>query len=198
VRITVLNTPVLTPLLRLIALSLAWIFRWKIPREFPPLPKAILIGAPHTSNWDFIFMLMTVLVCRLHLHWVGKHTLFVGPLGPLMRWLGGIPIDRTNSKNFVEQIVEQFKQRDHLWLVIAPEGTRKPVEKWRSGFYYMAHQANVPIVLSYLDYELKEMGIGSVEYPSGNAEYDIAKYQAFYANKTGKNPNNYFGYKKDN
>lgn len=193
-RRTVLNTPVLTPCLRAIAVFMAWACRWKIPNHFPQVPKAILIGAPHTSNWDFFLMLMTVLVCRLDLHWVGKHTLFVGVMGPIMRWLGGIPIDRSNSVNFVDQIVEHFNQHERLWLVIAPEGTRKPVEKWRTGFYFMAYQAAVPIVLSFLDYKHKRVGVASVEVPTGNADEDIAKYQAFYATITGKNPYNYHGY----
>ena len=139
-------------------------------------------------------MLMAILIWRLDVNWVGKHTLFKGPLGPIMRWLGGIPIDRRKKQNFVEQMVEHFEKKEHLLLVIAPEGTRKPVERWHTGFYYIAQQANVPIVLSYMDYKNREAGIKSIEVATGEIVDDIKRYQAFYATKTGKNPFNYYGY----
>lgn len=188
------NTPIVSPCLRGIALFFAKLLRWKMPAEIPDLHKAIFIGAPHTSNWDFFAMLMAVLIWRVDAKWIGKHTLFRGPFGPVMRWLGGIPIDRTKRQNFVEQMVEHFNSAEKTILVIAPEGTRKPVEKWHRGFYYMAINAHVPIVLTYMDYKKREIGIEAIEIPSGDADADIERYQKFYATVTGKNPQNYFGY----
>lgn len=196
-RHTLLTTPVLAPCLRWLALFLAWLLRWKMPKDIPPLTRAVMIGAPHTSNWDFFVMLMAVLITRYDVSWIGKHTLFRGPFGPIMHWLGGIPIDREKSAGFVRQMVGHFNTRDRLLVVIAPEGTRKPVEKWHTGFYYMALEAGVPIVLTYMDYRKREVGIHAIEMPSGDAEADIRRYQAFYATKTGKIPSNYFGYKDE-
>ena len=191
---TLLTTPILAPLLRAVAVFFAWLLGWKMPKEVPPLTKAVMIGAPHTSNWDFFVMLMAVLITRYDVSWIGKHTLFKAPFGPLMRWLGGIPHDRSKSSGFVNQIVDHFNQRERLLVVIAPEGTRKPVEKWHTGFYYMALEAHVPIVLTYMDYKKREVGIHAIEMPSGNVEADIQRYQHFYATKAGKIPSNYFGY----
>lgn len=191
---TLLTTPVLAPLCHHIAVLMARLTGWKIVCQQPNLKKAVFIGAPHTSNWDFLVMLMAILIWRLDMRWIGKHTLFIGPFGPLMRWLGGIPLNRQGSTNFVDQMIEHFNNNERLLLVIAPEGTRAPVERWRSGFYHMAHGAGVPIVLSYIDYRKREAGIELIELPSGDAEQDIARYQRIYAQKTGKHPANYFGY----
>lgn len=191
---TILTTPVINHICRAIALFMAWALGWKLPKKFSDIKKGIFIGAPHTSNWDFFVMLMAILIWRLDVNWVGKHSLFVGPLGPVMRWLGGISVDRCGKHNFVEEMVEHFRSKDHLLLVIAPEGTRAPVQHWRTGFYHIAQQANVPILLSYMDYKNKEAGIESIEFVTGNIEEDIKRYQDFYATKTGRNPCNYYGY----
>ena len=194
---TIFNTPILTPLLRIIALVIAKFSRWHVPKDSPSVTKGILIGAPHTSNWDFPLMLMAALIMRLEVNWIGKHTLFWGPLGPIMRFLGGTAINRSASQNFVEAVVDQLNQREKLLIVIAPEGTRSPVPKWKSGFYYMAHLAKVPIVMSYVNYKKKLFGIKEVFTPTGDAEKDIAWMQAFYAKIPGKNPHNYAGYQGD-
>ena len=192
---TVFSTPIITPFIRFIALAIAKLRGWKVPDENPGLNKAVLIGAPHTSNWDFFLMLMGAIIMRLEVNWIGKHTLFVPPLGPIMRWLGGTAIDRKNSKNFVDAVVEQFEKSDKLMIVIAPEGTRSKVEKWKSGFYYMAHLSNVPIVMSYVDYQDKIVGIKGVFTPTGDAEKDIAYMQKLYGDVHGKRPHNYFHYR---
>lgn len=195
---TLLTTPFVSGFFRMIAIAIAAITGWKVVAEKPALKKAVFVGAPHTSNWDFLVMLMGILVWRLDMRWIGKHTLFVGPLGPVMRWLGGIPLNRDSSINFVDQMIRHFDNSDSLLLIIAPEGTRKPVERWRSGFYHMAYGASVPIVLTYVDYGKKEVGIKAIEMPAGDAEKDIARYQKLYAGITGKNPHHYHGYlKKD-
>jgi 1-acyl-sn-glycerol-3-phosphate acyltransferase len=194
---TLLTTPLLAPLLRGVAVLVSRLLGWKLAGKFPDVPKAVIIGAPHTSNWDFLVMLMAILIWRLDVHWIGKHSLFIGPLGPVMRWLGGIPVDRSKSQSLVEQMVKHFQERDRLLLVIAPEGTRKPVERWHTGFYRIARQANVPIVLSFMDYRHKEAGVAGVEVPGDGMKEDIDRYQVFYTTKTGKNPHNYYGYKSD-
>lgn len=193
-RRTVLTTPVICDVLRLIALFFCKLLGWKLPRKVSDLQKGVMIGAPHTSNWDFMVMLMAVLIWRLDVSWVGKHTLFMGPLGPLMRWLGGVPIDRRSKQNFVQQMVAEFANREHLLLLIAPEGTRSPVEKWRTGFYFIAHEAGVPIIMSYVDYKDREVGIADIVMPTGNAEVEVQKMQDFYATKHGRHPDNYSGH----
>lgn len=191
---TILTTPIVGTLCRGLAILIVKLTGWRMAEPGPQVRKAILTGAPHTSNWDFVFMLLAILIWRLDLRWIGKHTLFQGPMGPLMRWLGGIAIDRTSTVNFVDQMVARFNQSDELMVVIAPEGTRSPVEHWRSGFYHMAYGANVPIVLTYIDYQKKEIGIMAVETPTGDAEAEIARYQAMFKHKPGKYPYNYYGY----
>lgn len=191
---TLLTTPIIRPFFRAIAVIGAKLSGWKMADPPPTFKKAIFAGAPHTSNWDFLVMLMGILIWRLDMHWIGKHTLFTGPMGPVMRWLGGIPIDRDSSVNFVDQMVQRFQQADDLLLIIAPEGTRSAAEKWRSGFYYMAKGADVPVVLVYLDYQQKEIGIMAVETANGDAEQDIARYQAMFVHKPGKKPADYHGY----
>jgi 1-acyl-sn-glycerol-3-phosphate acyltransferase len=160
--------------------------------ELRGLNKAVIIGAPHTSNWDFPIMLMAVLIMRLPVNWIGKHTLFTRGFGPLMRFLGGIAIDRRQKQNFVSQVADKFSSYDELFIVVAPEGTRKAVQQWRTGFYYMAYSAKVPIVLAYVDYAKKTIGVLSVETPSGDADSDIAHYQRLYKDVVPKNPQNDF------
>lgn len=191
---SLLTTPVIQPIFRAIALLAAKITGWKMTAPPPEFKKAIFAGGPHTSNWDFLIMLMGILIWRLDMHWIGKHTLSKGAAGPLMRWLGGISIDRSSSINFVDQIVQRFNESEELLLIIAPEGTRKPVERWRTGFYHMAKGADVPIVLVSLDYQKKEIGIVSIEKAQGDAEQDIARYQSLLQHVTGKNPHNFHGY----
>lgn len=192
---TLLTTPIIQPALRALALAVTKLCGWKIPVQSPQVQKAIIVGAPHTSNWDFVLMLAGILIWRLDIRWIAKHTLFEGPFGGLMYWLGGIPINRSESQNFVEQMVQRFNNSDELLVVIAPEGTRKPVEKWKSGFYHMAKGADIPLVLVYLDYQQKEIGIFSIEKASGDAETEIARYQEMYSHKPGKIVENYYGFK---
>jgi 1-acyl-sn-glycerol-3-phosphate acyltransferase len=167
-----------------------WILRligWRMEGELPG-PKCVLIGAPHTSNWDFPIAMLLFWSLEVDARWVGKHTIFRWPTGWLMRALGGIPLDRTNTENFVDQIVDRFNTYDRLVLAIAPEGTRKHTDYWRSGFYWIAHGAGVPIALAYADYSCKVGGIGPSLMPSGDIEADMDKIRAFYADKVGKHP----------
>lgn len=187
---TVFNTPILTPLLRWLAIGLLKVIGWRSVGQPPACRKFVVIGAPHTSNWDFPIMLLVVLKLKLRLHWMGKHSLFPFPLGTLMRWLGGIPIDRSRSHNTVDQIVELYGQQDDLVILIPPEGTRKKVEKWKTGFYHIANNAGVPILMGYIDAAPREAGLADFFEPTGDLERDMTEIRAFYASKTGIRPEN--------
>lgn len=161
---------------------------WKVEGEFPDYPKSVVIVAHHTSNWDFVVGYPVSLIYRIKAYWVGKHTLFKKPFGGIMRWLGGIPLDRSSSRNFVDQIVQTFEKRKELLLVIAPEGTRKRVDKWKTGFYYIAKGAGVPIICAFIDYKRKVAGFGLVLKPGEDEAGDMNKIREFYRNVTGKIP----------
>ena len=189
-RTTVFSTPVLTPLLRLIAIAILRLIGWHARGEELPHQRFVLIGAPHTSNWDFPLMLLVVLKLRLRVFWMGKHTLFPFGLGWFMKWLGGIPINRSASHNVVKQTVEQYQLYDQLVVLIPPEGTRSKVNSWKTGFYHIANNAGVPILLGYVDAENKEAGIADFFDPTGDIDNDMLSIRAFYANKKGLNADN--------
>lgn len=163
-------------------------FGWRLEGTLPDVPKVLGIGAPHTSNWDFVFGIAAVLALGLRANWIGKHTLFRWPVGGLMRWLGGIPVDRTHAQGLVEQAVAMFDSRDRLVLGIAPEGTRKKVERWKTGFYHIAHGAGVPILPFYWDYRRKVLGFGPPLVPSGDLDADLERIYAFYTRVHGRHP----------
>lgn len=181
-----------TPLFRHVLLTLSWLglklTGWKIVGNVPKEPKFVLIAAPHTSNWDFPLLVAMACVLRLEIYWMGKDALFVGPFGPFMRWLGGIPIDRKNATNVVQSTTTAFDQADRLIVVIPPEGTRSAVRQWKTGFYHIAVGAGVPIGLSFLDFRKKTGGFLPTFYPSGEAEADIAEIRSFYKDIKGKYP----------
>jgi len=183
--ITVFSTPLLTPLLRLLAIATLRLIGWRGIGETPERQRFVLIAAPHTSNWDFPLMLLVVLQLRLRLYWMGKHSLFSFPFRGLMRWLGGIPIDRSRNHNTVDQVVQLYRQQDELVVLIPPEGTRKRVERWKTGFYHIANNAEVPIMLGYLDVSRHEAGLADYFQPTGDLEADMREIRAFYADKRG-------------
>jgi len=159
---------------------------WSLVGKFPDVPKAVLIAAPHSSWWDGVWGLLMKVGIGADVHFMGKQELFHGPLGSLLRRLGGMPIDRSTAKGVVEQMIDQFRQRDALWLGIAPEGTRKPVKRWKSGFWHIAHDAGVPIVMAWFNYPDKTIGIGPLFETSDDMEADLARLRAFYAPFKGK------------
>ena len=161
---------------------------WEMTGSFPDLPKYILVGAPHTSNWDFPLAMLLMLAGGVRFNWIGKDSLFRWPLGGIFRRLGGIPVHRDRSNNFVAQIVQAFENSERLIIAIAPEGTRSLVTRWRTGFYYMAIGAQVPLVLGFVDYHKRQVGVGPVIYPSQDIEATFAQLSEFYADKTGKYP----------
>lgn len=162
---------------------------WRVEGEAPRVSKYVLIAAPHTSNWDLVLMLMCGVKLNVWPSWVGKHTLFE-PLffGWFMRKLGGIPIDRRARNNMVQYLADLFQKEERLTLAVPPEGTRGRREYWKSGFYYIAHKAQVPICLGYLDFSRKRGGMGPLVYTTGDVRADMETIRAFYADKIGRFP----------
>jgi 1-acyl-sn-glycerol-3-phosphate acyltransferase len=160
--------------------------------EAPPSPEPeryVCIAAPHTSAWDLPFTLGVAWATELDFRWLGKHTLFKNPLlGAFFRALGGVPVDRTAPHNTVRTLVEKFGHVGRLCLAIAPEGTRKRRDQWKSGFYHVAVGAGIPIALGYLDFGRRRGGIGGYVVPSGDVRADMDKIRAFYADIRGKRP----------
>ena len=168
-----------------------WAFGWRCETQTPPHPKFVIIGAPHTSNWDLPFTLATAAVLRIHVNWMGKHTLFEGRLGWLYRLLGGIPVDRRSSNNLVSQTADTFRNAERLIIAISPEGTRRKADHWKSGFYHIAREAGVPIGCGYLDYSRKVCGVGLFLTPSeGNLRADMDRIREFYRDIKGRHPEN--------
>lgn len=161
---------------------------WKFEGELPPQGKFILICAPHTSNWDFIYLLAIMFMLRIKVSWVGKHTLFKKPFGGFMRWLGGIPVDRRSAHGVVDQIVDRFVETDNLIIAMTPPGTRSKTDRWKSGFYHICYKAQIPILLGYADYAKKKAGTGHSFIPSGDIKKDMDIIRDFYKDIRGGNP----------
>lgn len=186
---TIFSTPFTRTLLRFFALCFLRLTGWQVVGRLPQgAEKCVLIAAPHTSNWDLPYTLMVCLVLRLNIYWIGKVQIFRFPFHGLMRWLGGIAVDRSRSNHLVADLAAAVvATKGRLQLVISPEGTRKKTRHWKTGFYHIAHAAQVPIVLGYLDYERKIGGLGPLFTPTGDLQVDMRTIQAFYASIIGKN-----------
>ena len=162
---------------------LGWLYRlkgWRIIGRPPALRKYVLIGAPHTSNWDFVFFAGTVQKLGIRPSFMGKHTLFRWPLRRFMHDMGGMPVNRAKPGGYTRTVIRAFQQASDMALVIAPEGTRKSSGEWRSGFYHIASGAGVPIVPAWFDYARKVGGMGEPIMPSGDYAADMARLLAFY------------------
>jgi 1-acyl-sn-glycerol-3-phosphate acyltransferase len=182
------TSPQITPYSQnLYSKLLTWL-GWSFDKNIPDLPKFLVVGAPHTSNWDFFYFVLFIKAIRINVSFIGKDTVFWWPLGALLRKLGGIPVNRRIRTNFVDQIVAKFNQSSKLILLITPEGTRHKANYWKSGFYYIALGAQIPIILGYIDYPKKKMGLGPIFLPSGDIHEDFKIIRSFYADKTGKFP----------
>src|SRR5262249_25031078 len=164
------------------------LFGWRVEGRFPDVAKAVVIAAPHTSNWDMPLMLAIAWMLGVRPAWLGKRELFRWPFGWLMRSLGGVPVDRAVSQNLVQQAVEQFRAVEELRLVVPPSGTRSRARHWRSGFHHIARGAGVPIVCAFLDYRRKVGGIGPTLYASADVTSDMDRIRAFYADVPAKFP----------
>jgi 1-acyl-sn-glycerol-3-phosphate acyltransferase len=161
---------------------------WRAEATEYPASKFVLIAAPHTTNWDLYFMLACGWTLGLRVSWIGKDSLFRFPVGGLMRWLGGVPVDRSRHQNQVQAAAALFQDRGSLILAVAPEGTRGKAEYWRSGFYYMALEARVPIGLGFLDYGRRVGGILGFYDPTGDIHADMAHFREAYRDIRGKYP----------
>ncbi len=165
------------------------ILGWKIKNGFPKEPKKyIVIAAPHTSWVDFPIAILTRMSQEMMIHFIGKSSLFKWPFGYFFRILGGTPVDRSKSNNMVDAVIKIFNSKEEFRLGISPEGTRKKVEKWKTGFYYIAKGANVPIVMATLDFENKTVKISEPYYPTDHLEKDFDNFKSFFKNIKGKNP----------
>ena len=160
---------------------------WTVAGSLPNLPKMIVIGAPHTTNWDFPLAMTLIFYLGVRLNWMAKKEFFVKPISYLWDWLGGVPVDRKADSGMVGQTVEVIQQRAKIVLAIAPEGTRSKVVRWRTGFYHIAHNANIPIVPVLVDYGRKTLTITEPFTPTGDVDADLPLLQARYQGITGKN-----------
>ena len=162
---------------------------WRLEGALPPgVTKGVVIAAPHTSNWDLVFMLAVAYALGVRPSWLGKRELFRFPFGGVMRLLGGVPVDRSRRTNLVDQAVARLREATHLFLVIPPSGTRSRAAHWKSGFYHIARGAGVPIICSFLDYRRKVGGIGLSFVPTGDVCADMDKIRAFYGTVTARFP----------
>lgn len=182
---------------KLIAQFFFWITGWKVAGEYPAhVPKSVMIAAPHTSNWDFVYARGAFFIMGVPVRYtIKKEMMRFAPLGWLLKQLGAIPVERNPDRarklgqsSLVYGMVRLFDAHEKLVIMVTPEGTRKFVSKWKTGFYYTALRAGVPIVLGYLDYAKKHAGIGPTIYPSGNLQEDMKKILTFYASITPKFP----------
>jgi 1-acyl-sn-glycerol-3-phosphate acyltransferase len=163
------------------------IARWGFDGEIPNLSKAVIIVAPHTSNWDFVIGAAGMLALGLRIRFLGKHTLFNGPLAPLMNGLGGIPVDRTQpGGSVVEDMASLFGCEESLLLALSPEGTRSSVDRWKTGFHRIARAAGVPIVAVALDYGTRKIRFGPVLTPSEDIDRDVAVFEEFFSTARGR------------
>jgi 1-acyl-sn-glycerol-3-phosphate acyltransferase len=177
-----------TPFTRALAHRLLGLGGWRVEGALPDEPRFVIIVAPHTSNWDFLIGVLAMFAVGVRLNWLGKHTLFRFPFAPLLRWLGGEPIDRSTNRGTVEVAIERFRRRPQWVLGLTPEGTRKRVEQWRTGFHQIAVGAGVPIVPVTIDYRRRVLGLGAPFRPVGDPQIDVAKLRALFQSDMARHP----------
>lgn len=183
-RMTVFDTPVICWVARALAWAFLRVNGWEKEGHLPDEPKYVLIGAPHTSNWDVPFVLSLAFAYRIKIFFMAKDSVFRWPFGWFFRWLGGIPVDRSKPNGMVAQTIEVFNQNERLVICIPPEGTRKRVRQWKTGFYWIAYGAKIPIALGFMDFKRKRGGPGPLFWPTGDIEKDMKEIQDFYSNVT--------------
>ena len=176
-------------LLRRLAARAFWtVSRWRLVTEPAPDRPILLIGAPHTSNWDFVFMLAITWRLDIHIRWLGKKSLFTGWRGPIMTRLGGIPVDRDAPGRVVAEVVERIRSGEVFSLVVTPDGTRSGHTHWKSGFYRIARETGMPVTLGYVDRTTMTTGLGPTFELTGDVAADMDRIRAFYAGKAGVRP----------
>ena len=165
-----------------------WASGWRVEGSVPPTGKMVIIAAPHTSNWDLLYLLGAAYSLHLSIYWLAKDSLFVPVVGSILRFFGGVPVDRSRNNNVVAQLVERFAHQDQLSIVIPPSGTRKRTEFWHSGFYQIAKGAKVHMVCGFLDYERKVAGLGPAFIPGESVSDDMDRIRSFYQPIKGRYP----------
>ena len=175
-------------LVRRLLISIYYRMGWRAEGQLPPDRKFVIMGASHTSNWDFLVFLGTIHALGRQVRFIGKHSLFKWPMGGFMRALGGVPVDRSAPQDLVSQIVSQFEAHQDFALIVAPEGTRSRTSDWKTGFYQIALKAGVPIVCAGPDYPRKRGVIGPVIRPTGNYAEDLKPAFAFFRSITPRHP----------
>ena len=186
---TIFTTPLVSTFFKVCSLACLKLMGWTIEGKLPAnANRSVLIAAPHTSNWDLPMTLMVAFALQLHPRWMGKASIFRAPFGGVMRWLGGIAVDRSKSNNLVESSAQAIRNAgESLQLIVPPEGTRSKTRQWKTGFYHIAQSAQVPIVMAFMDYGTKRSGLGPLFEPTGDVEGDMARIKAFYKPFKGKN-----------
>lgn len=175
--------------LRSLAARFFWfVSRWELSTRPAPDRPTILLGAPHTSNWDFVLMLGIAWRLGIDMHWLGKASLFAGWRGPVMRALGGVPVDRANPARVVEDMVRQVHSGETFGLVVTPDGTRSGHTHWKSGFYRIARETGLPVTLGYVDRTTMTTGLGPTIDLTGDVAADMDRIRAFYSDKSGHHP----------
>lgn len=174
-----------------IAVVLLRLTGWRFEGQLPNLRKFVIIVAPHTSNWDFPVGVMAMFALGIRGTFLGKDSLFKPPFGPLFRWLGGVPVDRTSKNNVVDQTIAYFERREQMILALSPEGTRKRIDKWRTGFYWVAVGAKVPIVPVAFDFPRKRFVINEPQTMTGDPERDIPHLRGFFHARQACRPDQY-------
>lgn len=176
-------------MIRRLAARAFWsLSRWKLDSQPAPSRPTLLIGAPHTSNWDFILMLGIAWRLGIEVHWLGKDSLFAGWRGPIMRAIGGIPVDRSDPSSIVADVVGRVHAGEVFGLVVTPDGTRGAHTHWKSGFYRIARETGLPVTLGYVDRTTMRTGLGPTLDLTGNLDQDMDRIRAFYADKAGFHP----------
>jgi len=174
--------------MKLVSRLILKLLGWRLDERVPETRRYVLIAYPHTSNWDFVLGMLAKWALQLPLNWVAKHSMFWGPLKPMFIAMGGVPLDRAKTTGFIQKNIQLFSEREQFVLGLMPEGTRSKTDYWKSGFYHIAQGANVPIVLAYLDYKNKIIGIGKVIQTSGDIHADLEIIKEFYKDKIGYKP----------
>lgn len=175
-------------MIKILSSFLLKFFGWNVQSTVLTSRKYVIIGAPHTSNWDFPIALLTLGAIGLRFSWAAKDTLFLFPLGYIFRLMGGVPVNRKVRNSFISTMLDQFSKQEQFIIAIAPEGTRSFKDHWKCGFYQIAFDAKVDIALAFIDYTEKKSGIGMIVTPSGNLENDFEIIKNFYADIKGKYP----------
>lgn len=186
--------------LRPVAVLLLRAFGWRAVGDRPSEPRYVMVAAPHTSNWDGILLILLAMELRIELYWLGKKELFPRPIGGLMRWFGGVPVDRRSPSDLAEQVAQAYRESENLVVVIPPEATRARAERWKTGFYRIAQAADVPVGMGFVDFATKTGGVGELfrlqgrltgdpkDFESPGVQADLQHLRSFYEPKVGRFP----------